>query len=359
MTIQSFKKVPGVLSFQRGQIVSDAPMQNIHADGSLSPLQVVRHGIRGTQNVAGGDKDVSNIQVTETAKTAPDAVGIQLEFSQRFLPLDQLLFSCAGQDHKAFRNSIEHFVDQASASEGLQVVARRLARNIFNFRWGWRNRLLGEEVLVKVHADNQLVAEVDALDVPLQHFDDFTEAEDALGGLIAESIAGVSSHQLNVVAEIKFGFSGAVEVFPSQNYVENKPRGFARPLYKLGRPDPVRGSSDGLIAYTDHRRMGQAALRDQKVSNALRTIDTWYPDYSTHQLPIAIEPHGANLEAMQFFRRDGAARKVSAFDLMLRLGQLDPSTPEGMYMIAILMRGGVFGESDKKEKAAKTEEQAA
>ena len=44
---------------------------------------------------------------------------------------------------------------------------------------------------------------------------------------------------------------------------------------------------------------------------------------------------------------------------MLRLGQLDPSTPEGMYMIAILMRGGVFGESDKKEKAAKTEEQAA
>ena len=57
--------------------------------------------------------------------------------------------------------------------------------------------------------------------------------------------------------------------------------------------------------------------------------------------------------------REGAARKVSAFDLMLRLGQLDPSTPEGMYMIAILMRRGVFGESDKKEKAAKIEQQAA
>ena len=92
MTVQSFKKVPGVLSFQRGLIVSDAPMQNLHADGSLSPLQVVRHGIRGTQNVSGGEKDVSNIQVTETAKTSPDALGLQLSFSQRFLPLDELLF---------------------------------------------------------------------------------------------------------------------------------------------------------------------------------------------------------------------------------------------------------------------------
>ncbi len=359
MNVQSFKKFPGVLSFQRGLIVSDAPMQNLHADGSLSPLQVVRHGIRGTQNVSGGEKDVSNIQITETAKTSPDAVGLQLSFSQRFLPLDELLFSCAGQDHRAFRTSIEHFIEQAKSSDGLMEVAQRIARNIFNFRWGWRNRLLGEEILVKVQADGELIAELDALDVPLHHFDDFSEAEQALGSLIAESLAGVTSHHLKVEAEVKFGFAGAVEVFPSQNYVESKPRGFARPLYKLGRPDPVRGSSDGLIAYTDHRRMGQAALRDQKVSNALRTIDTWYPDYATHQLPIAIEPHGANLEAMQFFRRDGAARKVSAFDLMLRLGQLDPSSPEGMFMIAILMRGGVFGESDKKEKAAKSEEAAA
>ena len=50
------------------------------------------------------------------------------------------------------------------------------------------------------------------------------------------------------------------------------------------------------------RTMGHAALRDQKIGNALRTIDTWYPRYTEHGRPLPVEPNGASLEAQEFFR---------------------------------------------------------
>jgi CRISPR-associated protein Csy3 len=34
-------------------------------------------------------------------------------------------------------------------------------------------------------------------------------------------------------------------------------------------------------------------MHSQKVGNAIRTIDTWYPGYENHQRPIAIDPYGA------------------------------------------------------------------
>jgi len=126
-------------------------------------------------------------------------------------------------------------------------------------------------------------------------------------------------------------------VFPSQNYLEDKPKGFARSLYCLGTPDRA-SKTDGI------RVMGQAALRDQKISNALRTIDTWYPDFASFGRPIPVEPNGANLEAQRFFRH---GKKVSAFDLVKQLNTLDPASPEGLFVTASLIRGGVFSEGGK------------
>ena len=42
--------------------------------------------------------------------------------------------------------------------------------------------------------------------------------------------------------------------------------------------------------------------------------------------------------------------------MMKRLVQIDPNTPEGMFCIAALDRGGVYGESDKIEKPAASSE---
>ncbi|MGY6277234.1 type I-F CRISPR-associated protein Csy3 [Methylomonas sp. MgM2] len=350
-----FKKLPGVLSFQRGIVISDALFYNEIEGQYLSyPVYVVRHGIRGTQNInKTGDgeanvtaeakrQEVSNIQTTDTAKLEPNADALIVTFALRFLDFKQALFACApgpkdsDPEIAALRASIDSFIERAKTSDGAAEIARRYARNIANARWLWRNRLLAESITVEVyHAENK-VAEFNALTIPLHRFDGYSEGEQQVAELILQGLRGDNQATLNIVARVSFGVKGAVEVFPSQNYLEDKPRGFARSLYCLGTAEKL-DKTDGI------RQMGQAALRDQKISNALRTIDTWYPEFDSYQRPIAVEPNGASLEAQRFFRD----KKTSAFDLVKRLNQLDPASPDGMFVTASLIRGGVYSEAGK------------
>ena len=350
MSIETFKKLPGVLSFQRLTVLSDALFFSVNGQGARRPLDVVRHGIRGTQNVNGKtDKDVSNIQVTESAKTASDATGFEVEFSVAFLPLDRAIHSCAGEGSDKIREAVESFVDRARGSQGVEDVALRYARNILNGRWLWRNRLIGHAITVSVFVDGEAQPSVsaDALSVSLNDFDNYSTTEVTLGKYIAASLNGSRSHRLRVVAQVDMGFVGAVEVFPSQNFVSNKPSGFARPLYKVDIREHSRNTS--ADTFQDTRIMGHAALRDQKVGNALRTIDTWYAEYGSHGKPIAVEPMGANLDAQRFFRD----KKDTSFKLMANINAIDPSSDDGKFLIASLIRGGVYGESDKAEKEDK------
>lgn len=353
---KTFKKTPSVLAFQRGFVMSDAILANVFADGSSSDLPVIRHGIRGTQNVAktadakastAGDakrQEVSNIQETDSAKLDQNAAKMRATFTIRFVDLQHALFACApGKDDKesfeAFRDSVTAFIQRAKSSEGIKEVANRYARNIVNGRWLWRNRLLAKAITVKVYehgtGDNKAaLATFDALKFPLNEFANYSKEEGKVAQRILEGLLGESSTGLTVEADVDFGITGAIEVFPSQNYLSDKPRGFARSLYCLGQADAV----DKTLGI---RVMGTAALRDQKVANAIRTIDTWYPDYVEFNRPIAIEPNGASLEAQRFFR-DVGNKKASAFDIIKQLNVTDPNSPEGMFFIACLIRGGVF-----------------
>ena len=359
-----FKKLPGVLSFQRGLLVSDGLFYNVEDKAGETPLMVVRHGIRGTQNViskkarsgdaaATADRgDPSNIQTTDTAKLSAQARVLRVRFSVRFLDLAQALFACAALDSEdmlaSYRDSVTDFIQRAKDSSAVDEVARRIARNILNGRWLWRNRSIARDITVVVSTDDrgeQEVARAAALDVPLNHFDAYIKDEQALAALIAQGLRGEATATLYVVADLEFGVRGPLEVFPSQNYVENKPRGFARPLYALGTPERVRDSSG--IEFSATRVMGQAAFRDQKISNALRTIDTWYADYESYGRPIAVEPNGASLDAQRFFRN----ARESAFAHARRFAFLQPESPDGLFMIASLVRGGVFSEKGDKEGA--------
>lgn len=352
------KKLPGVLSFQRGTVTSDAAFFNRYEDGSTSPLQVIRHGIRGTQNVnpeasAGssaksGRREVSNIQTTDSAKLDPEATALLVRFDLKFIDLAHLLFACAPsakdqvEDIRSMRLAFNSFVESAKASRaGLDEVSRRFARNIANVRWLWRNRAVAESVQVTVTSgDTPVAIFADALDISLNSFADYSDGERSVAQIIANGLCGDRVAKLSVAAEVKLGVRGAVEVFPSQNYLENKHKGFARPLYTIGAPTE---STEECVV----REMGQAALRDQKVANALRTFDTWYPTFAERGLPIPIEPNGANLDAQEFFR---AGKNASAFHSMLKIGSLDPDSEEGMFLLACLIRGGVYSGDTKEAK---------
>ncbi len=363
MALTTLKKLPGVLAFNRCHVVTDAEMFSRLTDGIDVPIPVIRHGIRGTQNVndgkgnesqkvaAGGARSISNIQITETAKLDPNANAMIVRFGIAMLDIGGSLDSCVGTDRengRMMRQTIDDFVTRAKQSQGIVEIALRYARNIANGRWLWRNRAIAANIQITVSkkSDGERLATFDAKSVPRNEFGDYASEEHAVAAELVRQMRGESLDGLEVEAVVNMRVSGNVEVFPSQNYVERKPDGFSRPLYKIGHPEQPELKTPS--SFTDTRITGYAAIRDQKLFNAIRTIDTWYPDYKETGFPIPVEPLGANLSQQEFYRRG----KQSSFEMMKRLVQIDPDTPEGMFCIAALDRGGVYGESDKAEKPA-------
>ena len=361
----AFKKLPGVLSFQRCVLLSDGLFYNAFPNGDKKPLYVMRHGIRGTQNVNRGseagqgtarsaDRDARNIKITDSAKLA-DGADLEVDFGFRSIPLALALYSCAPSEiettdekNLSFRDAYKLFIEKADKSTDRPIyqLALRYARNIANGRFLWRNRTIAEKINISVTISTKSdeLLEFDAFQVPFNDFDsDYIKGEKSIAEAISEGWCNkysYSSPSIEVKAKLNMGIDGPLEVFPSQNYInytkeiKNNDKN-ARSLYCVGRA-PEYLSDDNGVRFT-----GQAALRDQKIGNALRTIDTWYKDYQDKKIPIAIEPKGANLDAQVFFREDNAH---SGFELMKRIGDIEPASEEGLFLLACLIRGGVYSE---------------
>lgn len=350
-------KIPSVLSIQRGTIVTDGAMFSIDKDGRQAPVRVIRHGIRGTQD----GPEVSNIQHTESAKTSPTAIGLSVKFSYRTISASELVFGCS---ELAYREKLNGFI-QRFFKEGVaefEEVCLRYARNILNGRWLWRNRILGD-VQVSARCEDKVYKSDGS---QIRSFENYTEDEKALARDVI--IAGLLGHHKIAEVEgiVNFGFAGEVEVFPSQNMVTSKPDGFARSLYKM---DPIsrkdllsilatsnkNGENAGEFA-ADMIDMGRAALRDQKIGNAIRKIDTWYPDCRSDADAIPIEPNGSSIEDNKRYRAD---RKSGAKYLLTLVDELSPGVAfnqDAAFLVALLIRGGVFSAENEKKKKEQKEE---
>ena len=122
----------------------------------------------------------------------------------------------------------------------------------------------------------------------------------------------------------------AQDVYPSEELV-------------LDKNNSKTGKSKILYQIND-----VAGMHSQKIGNALRTIDTWYPDYDEANIgPIAIEPYGAVTNLGTAYRNPKAkADFFTLFDTFATGETLENKNDEH-YVMAVLVRGGVFGESGK------------
>lgn len=346
------EKLPGVLSLTRRTSVTDGIFYSVLADGSLEPIHVRRGGLRGLKNVnkATQEADVGNVQQTDYAKTSPDAVGAAVKFAITFQPLLAGLNSMASSKGDSstilidFKSAFEGFIGKATdggnISAGLLEVATRYARNIANGRWLWRNRQFSQSLTVNVKCGDEQLA-FNGLKIPLNNFSNYSDDEKKLGKIIALQLAGEINDSIEVDARLDFGSSMAqsVEVFPSQNYPgTDKPKGFARSLYAVGQSSLKR--STDLLEFELDQSVGIAALRDTKIGNAIRTIDTWYDSNTGDENPVPVEPNGANLETQTYLR----SRNTSSFVIARKMATLDTDSEEGMFMLASLVRGGVYSE---------------
>jgi CRISPR-associated protein Csy3 len=216
---------------------------------------------------------------------------------------------------------------------GFGELAKRYAVNIANARFLWRNRVGAEDIEVQVKVLNKGAEQSWVFDATKFNTWNFNVDDDQVNTLAERMAATLASENDFLMLEITcFAKVGkAQEVYPSEELVLDKGN---------SRKSKVLYDIDGI-----------AAMHSQKIGNALRTIDTWYPEFGDPEKsagPIAIEPYGAVTNLGKAFRTPKAKQDFyTFFDKFAWDGKLDRIEDEH-YVMAVLVRGGVFGESDKQ-----------
>src|SRR5699024_11055464 len=232
-----------------------------------------------------------------------------------------------------YEQRLDNAVAGYTQEYGFATLATRYAHNIANGRFLWRNRLVAEEVELYVRQLAQGKTEKEwifnALDFDLRRFEAPAAAQsnlDQLADVIAAGLSGEHYVLLDIAAFARVG--AGQEVFPSQELVLDRGRGDkSKTLYAV----------DGI-----------AGMHSQKLGNALRTIDTWYPDAAENKLgPIAVEPYGSVTTQGTAYRQPKA--KADFYSLLDRwmLKDEKPEVEQQHFVMATLIRGGVFGDAEK------------
>ena len=334
-------KTASVLAFERKLDPSDALLYASNWDKrqdeqQWQPVEVREKSVRGTisnrlkakdQDPAKLDAQIENpnLQTVDVATLPHDADTMVARFTLRVLAGAGTPSACNNAEYQA---KLEQAVAEYKQAQGFGELAHRYANNLANGRFLWRNRMGAEQVEVSIRqlAQGKAAKEwtFDALSLSLRAFEDTAELKE-LAGVIAAALAGEQHLLLEVVAYVRMG-SGQ-EVFPSQELIL----------------DPEQKKKKGKTLY---HVSDIAGIHSQKLGNAIRTIDTWYPNENDEDLgPIAVEPYGSVTTQGKAYRQPKQkADFYSLLDNWMIKDQV-PSKENQHFVMATLIRGGVFGEA--------------
>lgn len=300
------------------------------------PIPLVEKSVRGT--ISNRLKDSKKLNAKAESPNLQTVDSASLKLNQDTLKLRFTLKVLSGVQHPSVCNKEEHgrgiskMAEDYIQKSGFSTLAHRYATNIASGRFFWRNRVGAEkvEVIVRVKPSGETMT-FDGYDYSLKNFDKHSHDLDQLSARIADALCGrISYLLLEIEACILMGHGQ--EVYPSEELI------FDKGNEKKGKKSKVLYQVNGM-----------AAMHSQKIGNALRTIDTWYPEYSASDFgPIAIEPYGAVTTLGKVFR--DPKDKVdfyTLFDAWSTGTELENETDKD-YVMAVLVRGGVFGESGKE-----------
>jgi CRISPR-associated protein Csy3 len=334
-----------VLAFEKKLVPSDGYMYGTQWENrnETTPLQLIEKSVRGTISnrlkaaikndpiKLNAEVEKANLQTVDACALAPEQDTLKLHFTLKVLGGVQQPSAC---NNVLFKQSYSSAVRDYTGKTGFTELGKRYAVNLANARFLWRNRIGAENVEVQVKAlnkDSQQTWIFDATQFSTKHFncDDSQVLE--LGERIAKALASEDDFlmlEINCYAQV----GKAQEIYPSEELV-------------LDKGNSKTKKSKILYSVNDI-----AAMHSQKIGNALRSIDTWYPEFEDAEAtagPIAIEPYGAVTNLGKAYRTPKDKQDFyTFFDKWARGAELDRIEDEH-YVMAILVRGGVFGESDK------------
>ena len=331
-----------VLAFERKLDPSDAVFHAGRWDDraqshAWQPVTVRAKSVRGTisNRLKAKDQDPAkldaaienpNLQTVDVAALPAEADTLKVQFTLRVLGGAGTPSACNSAAYQAkLLATVQGYVQQ----HGFGELARRYAANLANGRFLWRNRAGAEQVEVTVEQmQNGQAAHTwsfDALALNTRAVGAInTEAEslDELGQAMAAGLAGSQHLLLRITAFVRQG--AGQEVFPSQELILDKDSaGKSKTLYHV----------DGV-----------AAIHSQKIGNAIRTIDTWY-EGAEELGPIAVEPYGSVTTQGKAYRQP--KQKLDFYTLLDNwlLKDQVPPVEQQHFVMAVLIRGGVFGDA--------------
>lgn len=326
--------IPSVLAFEKKLVPSDAQLFAVSWENRSTPqgLKLQVKSVRGTisnrlktakeADPAKLDASIenANIQTVDYCALPNDKDTLKVRFTLKVLSDIESPSACNGQ---AFKEEYQKQVSSYIKRTQFKELAQRYATNIANARFLWRNRVGAEQIQVVVKhinstSDKPTVWAFDAKDIGLQTFD--SKDVKGLAQVIADSLSGKTEFALlDIEAYAQLG--EGQEVYPSEELVTEK------------------GDKSKILYETD----GVAALHSQKVGNALRTIDTWYEQDGR---PIAIEVYGSVTNQGTAYRKPTDKKDFYTLFDKFALGDKLEANDEH-YVMAMLVRGGVFGQSSK------------
>ena len=339
-------KTASVLAFERKLDPSDALMYSGQWDNrdqpeSWKPIAVNEKSVRGTisnrlkakdQDPAKLDAQIDkpNLQTVDVAALPADSDTLQTRFTLRVLGGAGTPSACNNAEYQARLLSV---VRDYVSNHSFKTLAYRYAYNLANGRFLWRNRIGAEQVEVQIRLleDGKATESwtFNALNLSLRSFEADTESTDALNALADKVEQGLCNERHILLEVIAFARIGAgQEVFPSQELILERGRGDkSKTLYHVNKV---------------------AGIHSQKLGNALRTVDTWYPQSEeTLDLgPIAVEPYGSVTTRGAAYRQP--KQKEDFYNLLDNwlLKDKVPSEENQHFVMATLIRGGVFGEAN-------------
>jgi len=331
-------KIPAsVLSFEKKLVPSDGLMYGTtweNRSNQAAPLALQEKSVRGTisnrlkKNEEGkidGKIENANLQRVDSCALTPEQDTLKLSFTLKVLSGVENPSAC---NHEGFNQSYTKAVQGYIEAYGFTELAHRYACNLANGRFLWRNRVGSEHVEVQVsvlNGDNPKIWVFNGLDYDMKNFDNHHADIDELSELIAKTLSGKNEFLLlEINAFAKVGKSQ--DVYPSEELVldkNNSKEKKSKILYDVN---------------------GVAAMHSQKIGNAVRTIDTWYPEFKKQQRVISIDPYGAVTNLGKAYRQPKAKKDFfNLFDAFSQGEALD-SVEDKHFVMAVLVRGGVFGE---------------
>jgi CRISPR-associated protein Csy3 len=340
------KDTASVLAYEKKLVPSDGFMygtrwENRYDEKLAKPLKLKEKSVRGTISnrlkaaikndplKLNAEVEKPNLQRVDSCGLAMEQDTLKLSFTLKILSGVEYPSAC---NNKLFNESYTLAARSYIENEQFTELSRRYAMNIANGRFLWRNRVGAEniEIQVKVlNTEDEKEWIFDANDISIHNFDTNSEDINELGARIGEVLSGEKDFiLLSITAFAKVG--KAQDVYPSEELVLDKGNSKSKKSKILYHVDDI------------------AAMHSQKIGNALRTIDTWYPNFEEVTTgPIAIEPYGAVTNLGIAYRNPKEKSDFfTLFDKFAR-GEELPDKEAEHYVMAVLVRGGVFGESDK------------